>query len=1032
MTRCVRGRTSRPVGQNDADARRPGAGRGADHPRAAPSGCCRSSTRAPAADRRGRTVARRARRRSRSARGGARRGRRRGSGSPARSRRRGRAAGSRRCIDLGFRLDAPGFQCEGLVRDAKGRPVQGIHPRRQAVPVDERARARSSWSSRRRRTRRSRSSARRRSARRTPPATEPLYRLDRAELVARRHRRRGARPRPRRARRGDAHARRSTTRAGPASARGDRPRPRRRSPGRPAAATTRRRRARGRRRPRSPCRPGRAPTASSPPATPTSTRRGCGRSPRRCASARRTFASAVALMDADPGYRFSCSQAQQYAWIAEREPELFARIADKVADGQWIPVGGMWVEPDMNLPSGESIVRQIVHGQRCFEEHFGRRCSEVWIPDVFGYPAGLPQVFAAGGMRRFVTQKLSWNRTNRFPHSTFWWEGIDGTRVLTHFPPVDTYNAEITPAELAYSVRPLRRARVERLVADAVRLRRRRRRPDARDARAAAPARRPRRHAAASSRARRPSSSTTSTPRSPRGAPVPVWRGELYFETHRGTLTSQLRTKLGNRRCERLLREAELWSATRRRRARASSTTLWQEVLTLQFHDIIPGSSIAWVHAEAEAAHARIAAELEERIAASLAALAPPGPVLANPATYDRDEVVSSPTSTPPATAPTQALADGRVGVPRPRARPGDGAGGGAGTDRPGRRHRPLDEERAASPCRGTSTATCARSSTSPAPASCCPAGELGAVLELAVDQPGALRRVGPRVVGAPRSRAADAAPTRRGRRAGPARRDGAGATVVRAVVGDADVRAAGRLAPPRRAGRARLAPRTSTCCRWRSRSTSAPTRRRAACSSARCARPTHASTSWDAAKFEVCAHRYVDVAEPVVRRRRAQRRPLRPRPVRRRRAGQPRPRRPLPGPRRRTRGATTSRSACSRTGRASPASSPRPSGSTSRCACVAGGAAAAVPAPVVHGHRRRRRGRRRQARRRRLRRPRRAPARGVRRPGPGRRSPADRRITAASRCNLLEEPADGFEVSDGIVAVTLRPFELVTLRLTR
>ena len=166
----------------------------------------------------------------------------------------------------------------------------------------------------------------------------------------------------------------------------------------------------------------------------------------------RTFASAVALMDGEPGYRFSCSQAQQYAWIAEREPELFARIADKVAEGQWIPVGGMWVEPDMNLPSGESIVRQIVHGQRFFEAHFGRRCREVWIPDVFGYPAGLPQVFAAGGMRRFVTQKLSWNRTNRFPHSTFWWEGLDGTRVLTHFPPVDTYNAEIIPAEMAYSV----------------------------------------------------------------------------------------------------------------------------------------------------------------------------------------------------------------------------------------------------------------------------------------------------------------------------------------------------------------------------------------------------------------------------------------------------------------------------------------------------------------------------------------------------------------------------------------------------
>ena len=142
----------------------------------------------------------------------------------------------------------------------------------------------------------------------------------------------------------------------------------------------------------------------------------------------RTFSSAVGLLDADPEHRFVASQAQQYEWVRQREPELFARIGEKVAAGQWIPVGGQWVEADMNLPSGESLVRQIVHGQRYFEEHFGVRCTEMWIPDVFGYPAGLPQLFRAGGMDRFVTQKLSWNRTNRFPHHTFWWEGLDGSR----------------------------------------------------------------------------------------------------------------------------------------------------------------------------------------------------------------------------------------------------------------------------------------------------------------------------------------------------------------------------------------------------------------------------------------------------------------------------------------------------------------------------------------------------------------------------------------------------------------------------
>jgi alpha-mannosidase len=353
-------------------------------------------------------------------------------------------------LDLGFRADSPGFQCEGLVRDDKGRPVQGVHPRRQAVPVPgepgpvelvvEAA-----------------SNPILAQFRPSPlgspdtAGTDELYRLERAELVCVDS---------------DAEAllhdldvldsvmrtlplddpRRARIRVALVAALDALAHP----PGGCDDATV-------------------AARAALEPALALPARAGAHRviatghahidtawlwplreTVRKCT---RTFASAVALMDEWPDHRFSCSQAQQYAWIATQEPELFARIGDKVAAGQWIPVGGMWVEPDMNLPSGESIVRQIVFGQRFFAEQFGVRCTEVWIPDVFGYPAGLPQVFAAGGMDRFVTQKLSWNRQNRFPHSTFQWEGIDGTRVLTHFPPVDTYNAEIEPAELAHSVR---------------------------------------------------------------------------------------------------------------------------------------------------------------------------------------------------------------------------------------------------------------------------------------------------------------------------------------------------------------------------------------------------------------------------------------------------------------------------------------------------------------------------------------------------------------------------------------------------
>jgi alpha-mannosidase len=347
----------------------------------------------------------------------------------------------------------------------------------------------------------------------------------------------------------------------------------------------------------------------------------------------RTFASAVALMDDNPSYRFSCSQAQQYAWIEEREPDLFDRITEQVEAGRWIPVGGMWVEADMNLPSGESLARQIVFGQRYFEEKFGRRCEEMWIPDVFGYPAGLPQLFAAGGMKRFVTQKLSWNKQNRFLHHTFWWEGLDGTRVLTHFPPVDTYNAEITAAEVAHSVSNFK----EHAWSDVSLM------PFGHGDGGGGPTRE------MLERARRLAKSdpnVTIEIGSPgdyfsaveqeiiHGAPVPVWRGELYFEMHRGTLTSQLRTKLGNRRCERQLVAAELWEATLGHSVAEHLPSLdaaWRDVLTQQFHDILPGSSIAWVHRDAEETFTRVSRDVRERTALTLTALGPAPVSIANP-----------------------------------------------------------------------------------------------------------------------------------------------------------------------------------------------------------------------------------------------------------------------------------------------------------------------------------------------------------------------------------------------------------------
>ena len=349
---------------------------------------------------------------------------------------------------------------------------------------------------------------------------------------------------------------------------------------------------------------------------------------RKCA---RTFANQVRLMEEHPEHHFACSQAQQYAWVEHDHPELFAAIAEQVSAGRWHPVGGMWVESDMNLPSGESLVRQVAHGQRYFLSRFGRRCTEVWIPDVFGYPGNLPQIVRSGGMDRFVTQKLSWNKQNRFPHHTFVWEGIDGSEVLAHFPPVDTYNAEVTPGELTralsnfadhawsdHSLLPyghgdggggptpemLRRAG---LLADMAEL--------------------PRLEVEA------PQEFFERVEAEARSRPVPRWRGELYFEMHRGTFTSQSRTKVGNRRCEDALREAELWLATLGDDSRADQLdALWKRVLTLQFHDILPGSSIAWVHEEAERTHAEVLAAVGPSPRTPWAGSSPPARRCSTPA----------------------------------------------------------------------------------------------------------------------------------------------------------------------------------------------------------------------------------------------------------------------------------------------------------------------------------------------------------------------------------------------------------------
>ncbi|MFI0462995.1 alpha-mannosidase [Saccharopolyspora sp. 5N102] len=356
----------------------------------------------------------------------------------------------------------------------------------------------------------------------------------------------------------------------------------------------------------------------------------------------RTVANVTALMAEHPDFHFAMSQAQQLAWIKEHHHQLYDRVRTFVHTGQFVPVGGMWVEADTNMPGGEAMARQFVHGKRFYLEEFGIETREVWLPDSFGYSAALPQLVAQSGSRWFLTQKISWNQTNKFPHHTFWWEGIDGTRVFTHFPPADTYNSEISGAELAHATDNF----AEHGYATRSLL------PFGHGDGGGGPTREMLARAyrtadlEGSPRVRLETPEEFFTAAEADHAGPAVWAGELYLEMHRGTYTSQAKTKQGNRRSEHLLREAELWCATAaiatgRDYPHDALDRLWKQVLLHQFHDILPGSSISWVHREAEAAYARIATELEAIITGALRALAgdPAGPLTFNAAPHGRNGV---------------------------------------------------------------------------------------------------------------------------------------------------------------------------------------------------------------------------------------------------------------------------------------------------------------------------------------------------------------------------------------------------------
>lgn len=358
---------------------------------------------------------------------------------------------------------------------------------------------------------------------------------------------------------------------------------------------------------------------------------------RKCA---RTWSNALELLEDNPELTFSASSAQQYKWMKDHYPQVWERLKAAVADGRFVPVGGMWVESDTNMPGSEAMARQFIAGQKFFREELGIQCEEAWLPDSFGYSGALPQIARAAGARWFLTQKLSWNETNVMPHHSFNWEGIDGSRIFTHFPPVDSYVSSLSAEDLDKAERQYSESGHGSLSLI----------PFGYGDGGGGPTREMVARAARQA-------NLEGSPRVRIGRPdeffseaqaeltsPSTWTGEMYLETHRGTYTSQVRTKQGNRRCEAALHAAELWAATASVREGVAYPyeqleQAWHTVLLQQFHDILPGSSIAWVHREAEENYERVLAECAAIVDAAIAQLAGEGdlPLIVNATPVELD-----------------------------------------------------------------------------------------------------------------------------------------------------------------------------------------------------------------------------------------------------------------------------------------------------------------------------------------------------------------------------------------------------------
>jgi alpha-mannosidase len=351
--------------------------------------------------------------------------------------------------------------------------------------------------------------------------------------------------------------------------------------------------------------------------------------------AARTYASALRNIEKYPSYIYGTSQPQQLLWTREYYPTVYRGVKEAILAGRIEMQGGFWVECDTNLPGGESLIRQALYGRRFIREEFNRDMRICWLPDAFGFSAALPQILRGCGMEYFSTIKLAWNKVNVFPHRSFWWQGIDGSRVLAHMPPEGDYNSKVQPVNLLDAVKKY----PERYLGKALLV-----------------------YGAGDGGGGPNESHLELLEREKRLPCLPgiqespaldffeelqaagvneVYQGELYLENHQGTYTTQAKNKYHNRLCERLLHNAEALAVFAAGRSgglsgvspagktglpgavypRTLLDELWQEVLLYQFHDIIPGSSITRVNREAAAGYQNIETRLQGLIGEMLTAL---------------------------------------------------------------------------------------------------------------------------------------------------------------------------------------------------------------------------------------------------------------------------------------------------------------------------------------------------------------------------------------------------------------------------